>query len=74
MAFRSREMMKKFVKKIGGEKNLAPALKDQLKKSMPDTKIVMGRAHRGLFAGKHIRFGNRVSEVGGNKSVHLFAY
>lgn len=61
-------MMKKFVKKIGGEKNLAPALKDQLKKSMPDTKIVMGRAHRGIFAGKHIRFGNRVSEDGGNKS------
>ena len=28
---------------------------------------VMGRAKRGLFAGKHIRFGNNVSEDGGNK-------
>ncbi|KAK9831689.1 hypothetical protein WJX74_006275 [Apatococcus lobatus] len=28
----------------------------------------MGRAKRGLFAGKHIRFGNNVSEDGGNKT------
>ncbi|GFY88856.1 ribosomal L28 family [Actinidia rufa] len=27
-----------------------------------------GRAHRGIFAGRHILFGNRVSEDGGNKS------
>ncbi|CAA0810596.1 Ribosomal L28 family [Striga hermonthica] len=68
MAFRSREMMKKIVKKIGGEQNLAPAVKEQLKKSVPDRKVVMGRAHRGLFAGRHIQFGNRVSEDGGNKT------
>ncbi|KAL1532477.1 54S ribosomal protein L24, mitochondrial-like [Salvia divinorum] len=68
MAFRSREMMKKLVKKIGGEQNLAPGVKDQLKKWVPDRKIVMGRANRGLFAGRHIQFGNRVSEDGGNKT------
>uniref|UniRef100_A0A3Q7IDU8 Large ribosomal subunit protein bL28m n=1 Tax=Solanum lycopersicum TaxID=4081 RepID=A0A3Q7IDU8_SOLLC len=28
----------------------------------------MGRAQRGLFAGYHIQFGNRVSEKGGNTS------
>ncbi|KAI3468253.1 hypothetical protein Pfo_024916 [Paulownia fortunei] len=68
MAFRSREMMKKIVKKIGGEQNLAPGVKEQLKKSVPDGKVVMGRAHRGLYAGRHIQFGNRVSEDGGNKT------
>ncbi|XP_073155514.1 uncharacterized protein [Henckelia pumila] len=68
MAFRSREMMKKIVKKIGGENNLAPGVKEQLKKSVPGSKVVMGRAHRGLYAGRHIQFGNRISEDGGNKS------
>ena len=69
MAFRSREMMKKIIKKIGGEKNLAPGVKESLQKCTPNTKVVMGRAHRGLFAGRHIQFGNSVSEDGGNKSV-----
>ncbi|KAL0330314.1 UNVERIFIED_CONTAM: 50S ribosomal protein L28 [Sesamum radiatum] len=68
MAFRSREMMKKILKKVGGEQNLAPGGKEQLKKSVPDSKVVMGRAHRGLYAGRHIQFGNRVSEDGGNKT------
>ncbi|KAL3819035.1 hypothetical protein ACJIZ3_004940 [Penstemon smallii] len=68
MAFRSREMMKKIIKKIGGEKNLGPGVKEQLKRSVPDTKVVMGRAHRGIYAGRHIQFGNRVSEDGGNKT------
>lgn len=68
MAFRSREMMKKIVKKIGGDNNLAPGVKEQLKASVPSSKVVMGRAHRGLYAGRHIQFGNRVSEDGGNKS------
>ncbi|XP_042037196.1 54S ribosomal protein L24, mitochondrial-like [Salvia splendens] len=68
MAFRSREMMKKLVKKIGGDQNLAPGVKDQLKKWVPDRKIVMGRANRGLFAARHIQFGNRVSEDGGNRT------
>ncbi|CAI9772344.1 unnamed protein product [Fraxinus pennsylvanica] len=34
----------------------------------PDSKVVMGRAHRGLYAGRHIQFGNSVSEDGGNKT------
>ncbi|GAB4854925.1 hypothetical protein Ancab_023514 [Ancistrocladus abbreviatus] len=67
MAFRSKEIMKKIVKKVG-EDNLAPGLKCALKKSIPDSKVVMGRAKRGIFAGRHIQFGNRVSEDGGNKT------
>ncbi|KAJ7535434.1 hypothetical protein O6H91_12G033500 [Diphasiastrum complanatum] len=31
-------------------------------------KVIMGRAKRGLYAGRHIQFGNKVSEDGGNKS------
>ncbi|XP_002961246.2 uncharacterized protein LOC9642695 [Selaginella moellendorffii] len=31
-------------------------------------KIIMGRAKRGIFAGRHIQFGNKVSEKGGNKT------
>jgi hypothetical protein len=71
MAFRGKEMMKKVLKNIGGEKNLAPGMKESLKKCIPDSKVVMGRAKRGLYAGRHIQFGNRVSEDGGNKSVFL---
>jgi len=47
---------------------LAPGVKESLEKCIPKTKIVMGRAQRGLFAGRHIQFGNRVSEDGGNKT------
>ncbi|KAM7265807.1 hypothetical protein ACFE04_003490 [Oxalis oulophora] len=68
MAFRGKEMMNKLMKKIGGEKNLAARVKEELKRCIPDRKVVMGRAQRGLFAGRHIRFGNQVSEDGGNKS------
>ncbi|XP_059658033.1 uncharacterized protein LOC132304396 [Cornus florida] len=68
MSFRSKEMMKKIMKNIGGEKNLAPGVKESLRKCIPDSKIVMGRAHRGLYAGRHIQFGNRISEDGGNKT------
>eukprot|EP00249_Psilotum_nudum_P006338 c19649_g1_i1 orf=261-1082(+) len=32
------------------------------------SKIVMKRALRGIYAGRHIRFGNKVSEDGGNKT------
>lgn len=60
-------MMKKILKKVG-ENNLAPGVKDSLKKCIPDSKIVMNRAKRGIFAGRHIQFGNRISEDGGNKS------
>lgn len=56
------------MRKVGGEKNLAPGVKESLKKCVPDSRIVMNRAKRGLFAGKHIQFGNRVSEDGGNKT------
>ncbi|XP_058212871.1 uncharacterized protein LOC131324777 [Rhododendron vialii] len=68
MSFRSREMMKKIMKKIGGESNLGPGVKESLEKCIPKSKVVMGRAQRGLFAGRHIQFGNRVSEDGGNKT------
>ncbi|XP_057454292.1 54S ribosomal protein L24, mitochondrial-like [Lotus japonicus] len=67
MAFRGKEMMKKVLKKVG-EKNLSPKSKESLQKCIPKTKIVMGRAKRGLFAGRHIQFGNTVSEDGGNKT------
>lgn len=59
--------MKKLLKKVG-EKNLAHGVKEQLQKSIPDSKVVMNRAKRGLYAGRHIQFGNRISEDGGNKS------
>ncbi|XVF89345.1 hypothetical protein PTKIN_Ptkin19aG0122800 [Pterospermum kingtungense] len=67
MAFRGKEMMKKLMKKVG-ENNVAPRVREQIKKCVPDSKVVMGRAKRGLFAGRHIQFGNRISEDGGNKS------
>ncbi|KAJ9675017.1 hypothetical protein PVL29_024115 [Vitis rotundifolia] len=63
MAFRSREMMKKIVKKMGDSK-----FEESLKKYVPDSKVVMDRAKRGIYAGRHIQFGNRVSEDGGNKT------
>lgn len=74
MAFRSREMVKKIMKKIGEDENLVPGVKEQLKKCALDTKVVMGRAHRGLYAGHHIQFDNRVSEDSGNKSVYHLCF
>lgn len=68
MAFRSKEMYKKIIQKVG-EKNLAPGVKESVKKCLPDSKVVMGRAKRGIYAGRHIQFGNQVSEDGGNKLV-----
>ncbi|KAH9619689.1 hypothetical protein KSS87_015758 [Heliosperma pusillum] len=67
MAFRSKETMKKILKKVG-EENITKGVKDALKKNIPNNKVVMGRAQRGLFAGRHIQYGNQVSEDGGNKS------
>ncbi|KAK7262358.1 hypothetical protein RJT34_29927 [Clitoria ternatea] len=67
MAFRGKEMMKKVLKKVG-EKGLGPREKESLEKCIPRSKVVMGRAKRGLFAGRHIQFGNTISEDGGNKS------
>nr|GMC77721.1 54S ribosomal protein L24, mitochondrial [Ipomoea batatas] len=66
MAFRSKETMKKLVKNLGGEKNLASRAKERLEKLPLKSTVVMGRAHRGLYAGRHIQFGNQVSEDGGN--------
>lgn len=68
MSFRGKEMMKKILKKVG-ENNLAPGVKESLEKCIPKSKVVMGRAKRGIYAGRHIQFGNRVSEDGGNKFV-----
>ncbi|KAJ4835884.1 hypothetical protein Tsubulata_030864 [Turnera subulata] len=67
MAFRGKQLMKKVLLKVG-EDNLAPGVKESLKKCIPDNKVVMSRAKRGIFAGRHIQFGNRVSQDGGNKS------
>ncbi|XP_061355306.1 large ribosomal subunit protein bL28m [Gastrolobium bilobum] len=67
MAFRGKEMMKKVVRKVG-ENSLGVGVKESLDKCIPRSKIVMGRAKRGLYAGRHIQFGNTVSEDGGNKT------
>ncbi|KAF8392788.1 hypothetical protein HHK36_021025 [Tetracentron sinense] len=65
MAFRSKEMFKRIIWKVG-EENMAPGVKESLKKCLPDSKVVMGRAKRGIYAGRHIQFGNQVSEDGGH--------
>ncbi|QHO39268.1 uncharacterized protein DS421_4g127630 [Arachis hypogaea] len=49
MAFRGKEMMKKVLKRVG-ENNLNPRVKESLEKCIPRSKVVMGRAKRGLFA------------------------
>ncbi|KAD5803054.1 hypothetical protein E3N88_14414 [Mikania micrantha] len=75
MAFRSKEMVKKIMKNIGGEKKLDSGVKESLKKCLPDSKVVMNRANRGIYAGRHIQFGNQVSEkvVKGAQGAHLGA-
>ncbi|KAD5803080.1 hypothetical protein E3N88_14440 [Mikania micrantha] len=45
MAFRSKEMVKKIMKNIGGEKKLDSGVKESLKKCLPDSKVVMNRAN-----------------------------
>jgi len=67
MSFRAREMYKKVVRRVGGEGKL-PAELMLMANMLPDSKVVMGRAKRGIYAGRHIQFGNKVSEDGGNKS------
>ncbi|KMS98202.1 hypothetical protein BVRB_4g094660 [Beta vulgaris subsp. vulgaris] len=59
--------MKKILKKVG-EDNITRGVKEGLTKYIPNNKVVMGRAKRGLFAGRHIQYGNQVSEDGGNKT------
>ncbi|TVU35879.1 hypothetical protein EJB05_17786 [Eragrostis curvula] len=68
MSFRAREMYKKVVRRVGGDGKLPTDLMDSAKNMLPNNKVVMGRAKRGIFAGRHIQFGNKVSEDGGNKS------
>ncbi|XP_062187976.1 uncharacterized protein LOC133891282 isoform X2 [Phragmites australis] len=67
MSFRAQEMYKKVVRRVGGEGKLPAELMDSVKNMLPNSKVVMGRAKRGIFAGRHIQFGNKVSEDGGNK-------
>ncbi|KAF8392911.1 hypothetical protein HHK36_021151 [Tetracentron sinense] len=62
MAFRSKEMFKKIIRMVG-EENLAPGVKESLKKCLPDSKVVMGRAKRGIYAGRHIQFGNQLGHI-----------
>ncbi|KAJ3670350.1 hypothetical protein LUZ60_010674 [Juncus effusus] len=68
MSFRAQQMYKKIVRKIGGEDGLPKQAIESIKNILPNNKLVMNRAKRGIFAGKHIQFGNKVSEDGGNKS------
>lgn len=68
MAFRSKDAMKKLVKKLDGEKRLTAGTKQRLLTLPPKSDVIMGRAHRGLYAGRHIQYGNQVSEKGGNKT------
>lgn len=67
MAFRAREIYKKIVRRVGGEEALPREVMESVKKMLPNNKVIMGRAKRGIFAGRHIQFGNKVSEDGGNK-------
>ncbi|CAM0906175.1 unnamed protein product [Alopecurus aequalis] len=68
MSFRAKEIYNKVVRRVGGEVKLPAELMESVKNILPNNKVVMGRAKRGIFAGRHIRFGNKVSEDGGNKS------
>ncbi|KAG1347280.1 54S ribosomal protein L24, mitochondrial [Cocos nucifera] len=66
MSFRAREIYNKVVRKVG---DWVPAeVLESVRKGLPNNKLVMGRAKRGIYAGRHIQFGNKVSEDGGNKS------
>ena len=67
MSFRVREMYKKVVRRVGSDGKLPAELMKSVKDMLPDSKVVMGRAKRGIFAGRHIQLGNKVSEDGGNK-------
>ncbi|KAF9615514.1 hypothetical protein IFM89_024097 [Coptis chinensis] len=55
-----------------GEDNFAPGVKESVKKFIPENhKIAMGRAKRGLYAGRHIQYGNQISEDGGGIDEYL---
>jgi large subunit ribosomal protein L28 len=67
MASRSKAMLKNLLPKIKGEGVSAEAIA-AWRKALPKNKCVMGRAKRGLYGGRHIQFGNNISEDGGNKT------
>ncbi|XP_077240654.1 ribosomal L28 family [Tasmannia lanceolata] len=67
MAFRSRELFNKIIRKVGSD-SMAKGVKESLKKHLPDSKVVMGRAKRGIYAGRHIQFGNMIGEDSGHKT------
>ncbi|XP_047049034.1 54S ribosomal protein L24, mitochondrial-like [Lolium rigidum] len=68
MSFRAKEIYNKVVRRVGEEVKLPAEAMESVKNMLPNSKVIMGRAKRGIFAGRHIRFGNKVSEDGGNKS------
>jgi large subunit ribosomal protein L28 len=68
MSFRAKEIYNKVVRRVGAEVKLPAEAMESVKNMLPNSKVIMGRAKRGIFAGRHIRFGNKVSEDGGNKS------
>jgi large subunit ribosomal protein L28 len=67
MSFRAKEIYNKVVRRVGEEVKLPAEAMESVKNMLPNSKVIMGRAKRGIFAGRHIRFGNKVSEDGGNK-------
>lgn len=67
MASRSKAMLKNLFQKSKGEGVSAEAI-EAWKKALPNNKCIMGRAKRGLYGGRHIQFGNQISEDGGNKT------
>ncbi|KAF8393990.1 hypothetical protein HHK36_020192 [Tetracentron sinense] len=48
---------------------MAPEVKESLKKCLPDRKVVVGRAKRGIYAGRHIQF--RKSDKAGGIDEYL---
>ncbi|XP_008793746.2 uncharacterized protein LOC103709972 [Phoenix dactylifera] len=66
MSFRAQEIYKKIVRKVGD--SVPAEVLESVRKGLPNNKLVMGRAKRGIYAGRHIQFGNKISEDGGNKS------
>ncbi|RZC74918.1 hypothetical protein C5167_050397 [Papaver somniferum] len=69
MSFKSGDTITKVLKKVGADK-LGKGVNETVKKFTPSnsSKITMGRAKRGLYGGVHIKFGDQVSEDGGNRT------
>uniref|UniRef100_A0A0D6QYX8 Large ribosomal subunit protein bL28m n=1 Tax=Araucaria cunninghamii TaxID=56994 RepID=A0A0D6QYX8_ARACU len=67
MASRQRAMLKKLLPLMKGQP-MSDEAKEALRKKLPNNNCIMGRAKRGIYAGRHIQFGNQISEDGGNKT------